>query len=43
MPSEGRKEPLVIRENEKPRKSVLEILIVENQATVTLFQEGKYI
>lgn len=30
MLSEGRKEFLVIRENEKLRKSVLEILIVEN-------------
>lgn len=35
MPSKGGKEPLVVGTNENPSKNALEILIVDNQSTVT--------
>lgn len=35
MPNKGTEEPLMVKINEKPRKSVLEEFIVENQATLT--------
>lgn len=35
MPSKEGKEPLMVRTNEKPRKSVLEEMMVGNQDTLT--------